>query len=357
VGLGLLVSETGHVPLLYRTYAGNSSDQEVLSNCLEGLGTLHDALDAGEGRRRPATRTLVRDGGFWSPQLELSLDVVGYYSVISLPLSHAAAEAALALAAQPRAMKRLTGKLDDVRAARTRTTVNDLDRTLIIVESKELLEGQKRGIAARLVKAVAELEKLQRHVERGRIRRASLEQRVKKILRREHLSEFVMVEVGGTEKAPTLTWHVDEQRRKHLEQTRLGRRVLCTDQHSWSTERVVNAFRGQWNVEELFRRAKKGGIAPWGPSFQHADASLRLHTFATIIGLMLVSLVKIALGTADSVRSMMDSLAEIRATLVRTTTGATGRRPTIAIPPELTAAQRHAVKVFELERWLPSLLS
>jgi hypothetical protein len=72
---------------------------------------------------------------------------------------------------------------------------------------------------------------------------------------------------------------------------------------------------------------------------------------------MLVSLAKIALGTADSVRRMMDSLAEIRATLVRTTTGVTGRRPTIAIPPELTAEQRRAVKAFELERWLPSLPS
>jgi transposase len=357
VGLGVLVSETGHVPLLYRTYAGNGSDQEVLENCLDGLGKLHDALDAGEGRQRPATRTLVRDGGFWSPQLELSLDVAGYYSLISLPLSHAAAESALAFAAKRGAMKRLTGKLSEVRAARTRAPVNDVDRTLLVVESKELLEGQKRGIAARLVKALAELEKLKRHGDAGRIRRASLEERVKKIVRREHLSEFVMVDVGGTEKAPTLRWHVDEQRRKHLEQTRLGRRVLCTDQHSWTTERIVSAFRGQWKVEELFRRAKKGGIAPWGPSFQHADGSLRLHTFATVIGLMLVSLAKIALGTADSVRSMMDSLSDIRATLVRTTTGATGRRPTIAIPPELTAEQRRAVKIFELERWLPSLLS
>ena len=357
VGLGVLVSETGQVPLLYRTYAGNGSDQEVLEDCLDGLGKLHDALDAGEGRRRHATRTLVRDGGFWSPQLELSLDVAGYYSLISLPLSHAAAESALMFAAKRGAMKRLTGKLTDVRAARTRATVNDMDRTLIVVESKELLEGQKRGIAARLVKALAELEKLKRLVEAGRIRRASLEQRVKKALRREHLSDFVMVDVSGSEKAPTITWHVDEQRRKHLEQTRLGRRVLCTDQHSWTTERVVSAFRGQWNVEELFRRAKKGGIAPWGPSFQHADGSLRLHTFATVIGLMLVSLARIALGTADSVRSMLDSLAAIRVTLVRTTTGATGRRPTIPIPPELTSEQRRAVKTFELERWLPSLLS
>jgi len=53
------------------------------------------------------------------------LDVAGYYSVISLPLSHAAAESALAFAAKPRAMKRLTGTLTDVRAARTRATVSD----------------------------------------------------------------------------------------------------------------------------------------------------------------------------------------------------------------------------------------
>ena len=90
VGLGLLVSETGHVPLLYRSYAGNGSDQGLLQECLEGLRKLHEALDEGEGRARPGQRTLVRDGGFWSPQLELDLDVAGYYSLISLPLSHAA---------------------------------------------------------------------------------------------------------------------------------------------------------------------------------------------------------------------------------------------------------------------------
>jgi transposase len=357
VGLGLLVSETGHVPLLYRTYAGNGSDQSVLEACLDGLGELHDALDAGEGRSRPASRTLVRDGGFWSPQLELDLDIVGYYSVISLPLSHKAGEAALAFAAGRGAMKKLTGELADVRAARTRTAVGDLDRTLVVVESKELLEGQKRGIAAALVKATAELEKLQRLADSGRIRRTSLEHRVQKCLRREHLSNFVVIDIAGTDKAPTLAWHVDADRRRHLEQTRLGRRVLCTDQHSWTTERIVHAFRGQWVVEELFRRAKKGGIAPWGPSFQRADGSLRLHTFATVIGLMLVSLAKIALGATESARAMMNSLAGIRATLVRTTTGGKGRRPTVALAPELTTAQRRAVKCFELARWMPSLAS
>lgn len=357
VGLGLLVSETGQVPLLYRTYCGNGSDQAVLTGCLKGLRELHEALEEAEARARPAQRTLVRDGGFWSPQLELELDAAGYYSLISLPLGHQAAEAALQMAARRGAMKQLSGKLSEVRAARMRSAVGELDRTLVVVESAELLAGQKRGIAVALRKAKLELRKLERLIAKRRLARSRLEQRVKKALAREHLSSFVVTTIAGTEKAPTLQWHVDAALRRQLETTRLGRRVLCTDRHNWSTGRIVHAFRGQWNVEEMFRRAKKGGVVPWGPSHQWADGSLRLHTFATVVGLMLVSLAKIALGTEASVRKTMESLGEIRATLVRTTTGGAGRRPTVMLAPELTIEQRRAVKVFDLERWFPGLLS
>ena len=258
VGLGLLVSETGHVPLLHHTYPGNGSDQSVLNACLENLGHLHDALDEGEGRKQPSQRTLVRDGGFWSEQLELTLDVVGYYSLISLPMSHRAAEQALAFAAKRGSMRALSGTLSEVRVARLTTSVGELNRTLLVVESKALLEGQKRGIAVALSKAQRELVKLERHVEAKKISRSSLEQRVKKALRREHLATFVVTAIGGAETDPTFTWRVDPERRQELELKRLGRRVLCTDQHSWSSERIVTAFRGQWNVEELFRRAKGG---------------------------------------------------------------------------------------------------
>ena len=357
VGLGVLVSETGHVPLLYRTYNGNGSDQAVLGACLGGLRELHEALDSGEGRERPAQRTLVRDGGFWSPQLELELDSAGYYSLISLPLGHNAAEQALLMAAQRGAMKPLSGKLSEVRAARMRTAVAELDRTLVVVESQELLEGQKRGIAAALRKAKVELLKLQALTDKHRISRSLLQDRVKKALAREHLSSFVVTTIAGTDQAPTLKWEVDAAQRRDLEKTRLGRRVLCTDRHNWSTGRIVHAFRGQWNVEELFRRAKKGGVVPWGPSHQWADGSLRLHTFATVLGLMLVSLARIALGTDASANRMLQSLADIKATLVRTTTGGPGRRPTVMLAPELTAEQRRAVKVFELNKWFPSILS
>ena len=237
---------------------------------------------------------------------------MGYYSLIPLPLGHGASAYALEQAAQSGAMKRLTGRYKDVRAARVRTKVGELDCTLICVESRELLEGQKRGIAVALGKAEQELGRLERLVQAGRIRRSSLEQRVRKALGREHLASFVVTEIGGTGKSPTFSWRVDFERRTLLEQTRLGRRVLCTDRHSWPVERIVHAFRGQWSVEELFRRSKKGGVVPWGPSFQRADSSLRLHTFATMIGLMLVSLAKIALGTEAWASAMMQSLGHPR---------------------------------------------
>lgn len=137
--------------------------------------------------------------------------------------------------------------------------------------------------------------------------------------------------------------------------TRLGKRVICTDRHNWPTERIVHAFRGQWNVEEVFRRTKKGGVVPWGPSFQWADSSLRLHTFATVLGLMLVALAKIALGTKASPRKMMQELAGIRATLVRRAAQGRGRPVTYELTPAVSAAQAKAMRVFQLERWMPAL--
>lgn len=356
VGLGVLVSETGQVPLFHRTYAGNASDHTVLSECMSDLAKLHDELDQAENKKEGSARTIVRDGGSWSEQLELDFDGAGYFTIVSLPLGTKAAEAALEFASRRGAMKKLAKPYGDVRAARMRTEVGELDRTLIIVESQELLDGQKRGIASALKKAKEELAKLERLCLKKNIKKEALSRRVTAALRREHLSSFVVVEIGGSEAAPTLKWRVDSSKRRQLETTRLGRRVIATDRHNWSTERIVHAFRGQWQVEEVFRRAKRGGTVPWGPSHQWADNSLQLHTFATVLGLTLVSLVRLALGSTASISSVMSELAAIQATTV-TATGGRGRRPTWHLVPALSSEQRRAVGIFALYKWMPQLSS
>jgi transposase len=357
VGLAVLASETGHVPLLHRAYPGNGSDQAVLADCLQALGELHDALGEGDGRGRKAQRTVVRDGGSWSEQLELNLDFEGYFTLLSLPTSHNAAKAALEFAAGRGRMKHLRGDLSDVRASRTRGEVGELDRTLVVVDSETLRAGQKRGIAKALKKARIELDKLARLASAAKIHAPDLDRRVRAALAREHLATFVDVKIESTGTTLSLTYRVNARKRADLEKNRLGRRVLCTDHHNWSTERIVRAFRGQWNVEELFRRSKKGGVSAWGPSHQWNDASLRLHTFSTVLGLTLASLARLALGADESMKGLLEELAGIEATMVRTSTGAKGRRPVTYIAPELTPLQRRAVGVFQLDRWLPALVS
>ena len=63
------------------------------------------------------------------------------------------------------------------------------------------------------------------------------------------------------------------------------------------------------------------------------------------------------LGTRKSAQSMMKSLSEVKATLVRVRTQERGRRATVMLAPDLTAEQRKSVKGFELGRWMPILLS
>jgi hypothetical protein len=71
---------------------------------------------------------------------------------------------------------------------------------------------------------------------------------------------------------------------------------------------------------------------------------------------MLVSLARLTLGNQKSASSTMKTRSEMKATLVRVRTKSLGRRATVMLAPDLTADQRKAVKIFDLGRWLPTLL-
>src|SRR5471030_621858 len=113
---------------------------------------------------------------------------------------------------------------------------------------------------------------------------------------------------------------------------------------------------GMWRSYSVGQKRvawRPGVLRTSGPT----DSSLRLHTFATVIGLALVSLVRLKFGGRKSVRSVMKTLSDVKATLVRVRTKARGRRATVMLGPDLSAEQRKAVHTFELGRWMPILLS
>jgi transposase len=353
VGLALMTSSTGSVPLFHRTYAGSDNDKTVLSETLGALATLHGALGG-------ANRTLVRDGGFAGEQLDLGLKEIGYRSVSVLALSTTVAREALTSAAGK--MRKLPGKLCDVGAYRTRVTVGELDRTLVVVQSPEMLKGQLRGLRKATQVARKELRKIAKRllVERSGKARGrcytvtSLKRRVAKLTRREHVGEVLDIVIDGPEDAPTLVVSANVEGRRRLIRERLGKRVIVTDQHDWSTARIVRTFRSQWKVERAFRRMKRGAVSPWGPSYQWTDDSLRAHTFATVLGLQLATLAKLKLeraGIKRTTKGTMKLLAGICLTRVRVRSDGPGRPREILMPAQLDAEARKAAATFGIEQW------
>jgi hypothetical protein len=67
-----------------------------------------------------------------------------------------------------------------------------------------------------------------------------------------------------------------------------------------------------------------------------------LATFSTVLGLMLVSLARLAVASKASARSTMQEFAGIEATLLRTSTGKMGRGPTVMVAPALSRAPDQA---------------
>ena len=356
------------MPLFHHNYAGNESDDTMPARTLESLAKIHTQL--GE-----ADRTLVRDGGFAGTQLDLDLAKSGYRSVSVLALSTTASREALAAAVGR--LEPLSGKLHKVGAWRTRTQVDGLDRTLVVVDSAELLEGQLRGLSVATKKARKELRKIAARLEKKRAGVAkghhytaeSLRHRIDKLTRREHVREVLRIEVGGDQKHPTLAVTLDAAGKKRLEEAtgrsdwkkrvmeeRLGKRVLVTDQHEWTSERIVRAFRSQWKVERAFRRMKRGAVSPWGPSYQWTTDSLRAHTFATVLGLQLATLVRLKLqrsGIKRTTKGCMKLLAGIRLTRLLARQRGLGGPREIFVPARLESDGRRAVEVFGLDRWTP----
>jgi len=355
VGLAMMTSGTASVPLFHRPYGGNESDKTVLADTLGTLAKLHTLLGAGD-------RTLVRDGGFAGEQLDLALSACGYHSVSVLALSNTMAQEALEQAAGH--LEPLPGKLREIGAWRTRVTSEGLDRTLVVIESPELLKGQLRGLKNATHKARKELRKIAKRLAleqtgEARGRRytvTSLRRRIDKLTKREHVHEVLRIDIGGEEHAPTLKITTDAAARDRLIVERLGKRVLVTDQHEWSSAQIVRAFRSQWKVERAFRRMKRGAVSPWGPSYQWTDASLRAHTFATVLGLQLATLVRLKLqraGIKRSTKSSLKMLSGIRLTRLLARTKGLGGPREILLPPRLEQDTLKAVALFGIDRWTP----
>jgi transposase len=292
LGLALLVSTDFHVPLLSHLYPGNQNDASMFGSVTETLVSRYRQF-----AKDCEYITLVFDGGNTSQDNILKVDQSGYHFITSLTLTHHKNLLQVPLRkfgsfAQPR--------LKGIRAYRTTQEIWGQSRTVVITRSEKLLAGQIAGIKTALRKKRAALQELhqkllqsQRPKAKGKgYSRESLKKRLDAITSGQYTAEILKTKILDRGGRLDFTFWIDSHAFKNLKRTRLGKRILCTDNHSWTTEEIILGSRAQSHIENAFKQMKDPHWVSFSPAFHWTDQKLRVHAFYCILALMFSSLLQ-----------------------------------------------------------------
>lgn len=126
-----------------------------------------------------------------------------------------------------------------------------------------------------------------------------------------------------------LAYEFDQKAFDLLVRDKLGRVVLITDQHDWSTAEVIDAYHGQSGIEAVFAHLKDPSHLALRPQFHWTDQKLHVHVFICIIGYLLARTLLLRAQRAGALYASMESLLEAftqirRVTVARTVAGKEG---------------------------------
>jgi len=310
VGLGLVVTQDGGIPIASRVYAGNRPDVTQFGEMITELSSRYNEV-AGNGEL-----TVVYDAGQGSAANYETIDATGLGFVSSVtPSDHAD------LLAIPVGEFTELDAFDGITAHETTAIVFKRNRRVVICHSQELHDAQVRGFDQTIAKASVKLNALKDRLGGGKTRRGreGVEAEVNKICADTWLKRVVQWELGGEDpKSFRLNWSVSETARDDLETEIFGKRVLFTNQDDWSVTEVVAAYRSQSDVEAGFRQMKDPHVVGMSPMFHWTDSKIRVQLLCCVIALAVAHLMRRETRQAGidiSVRRMLDELQGIQETV------------------------------------------
>jgi transposase len=350
VGVGLVVTADGGVPVLSHAYQGNRPDVTQFSAVIEELVARFGAL-----ARAADALTVVYDAGCDSADGQADVEASPLHFVGSLrPSDHPD------LLAVARRRFRIVdaGRFEGLTALETRTMALGADRRVILTHSQSFHAAQARGFEQTLAKARRRLAVLQARLARGRTRRPrqAVEAEITEILKPRWLSRVITWQLHGQKPASLrLSWRTDPAARRRLEREVFGKRILFTDREDWPVDQVVAAYRSQADVEAGFRQLKDPKVVSFSPMFHWTDHKIRVHVFYCVLALAVAHLLRRQAAQAGlqlSVRELLGALAGIQETVLLYQ-GERGRPRARHVLTELDPTQQRLYDLFGLDAYAP----
>ena len=371
VGLGMVVTRHGGIPLVWHAYPGNRPDVTQFPALIDHLagsythladaagiaGSASAGVGGGSGGADIGSMTVVFDAGQNSQANFEHLTGAGLHYVGSVPPSDC--PDLLALPAGKR--RPVDGdRYPGVSAIDTRRVVYGQDRRAVLIHSQTLHDDQARSFTGTTLSKVGRrLEELAATLARGKTRRTreQLDAEIGKITHHSWVREVLDWELTGDTPADReLTWTINPDKRKVLEERVFGKRILITDQ-DWPIVDVVAAYRSQSEIEFGFRQLKDPHEVSFSPMFHWTDNNIAVHTFTCVLALQIAHLMRLKAHRAGhdlSVPALLDTLGGIEeSVLIYPSTG--GRPKARRMLTDMTTDQQALHDLFNLARWAPRI--
>ena len=319
VGLGLVVTRDGGIPLTWHAYPGDRPDVTQFPAMIKALRGQYEQVTAACGQQ-PADMTVVFDAGQNSEGNFAFLAGTGLHYIGSVPASDCPDLTALPTSARSVVDQERFGGLTGYD---TRRVVYGAERRAILTHSPELHESQARGFTGTtLAKAGKKLDELAATLARGKTRRPreKVEAEIEKITAKPWVRRVITWQLSGEQpKDLRLTWQQDPRARAALEEEIFGKHVLITDHDDWAAAEVVAGYRSQSEAESGFRQLKDPHAVSFSPMFHWTEHNIRVHVFTCVLALQVAHLMRLKARHARlnlSVRALLAELAGIGETIL-----------------------------------------
>lgn len=352
VGLGLVVTRDGSVPLLSHAYPGDRPDVTQFPALIDELTTRFAQLSTDL-----AELTLVYDAGQNSATNHEQVETAGIGFVGSLPPSDHPD-----LLAIPRTRYRTVDadRFPGLTHVDTTVTALGVTRRAVLTHSKTLHAAQTRGFDQTLAKAQQQLGTLADKLARGRTRRprSAVEADIATICKPRWIADVLTVTLTGDESTDLrLSFTIDTAARKALETRLFGKRILFTNRDTWPATAVVAAYRSQSGVESGFRQLKDPHTVSFSPMHHWTDQKIRVHVFYTVLALSIAHLMRRTAEHAElhlSVRELLNQLSAIQETVLLYHDGGKGRPRAQRLLTDMNPIQRQLADLFDINRYAPT---
>jgi transposase len=352
VGLSLVVTRDGGIPIVSHAYPGDRPDVTQFSTVIDELLSRYRALAV-----QVDSLTVVYDAGQNSTANHASVEDAGIGFVGSLPPSD---HPTLLAIGKNHYTAVDTTRFPGLTCVDTTVTALGVTRRAVLTHSPTLHAAQSRGFDQTLAKARRRLAELQALLARGKTRRdrAAVENEIAAICRPRWVSDVITSTLTGDTPAEfRLSWRTNQSARRRLENRLFGKRILFTNRDAWTTAEVVAAYRSQSEVEAGFRQMKDPHVVSFSPMHHWTDSKIRVHVFYCVLALAIAHLMRRQAEQAGlhlSVRELLSELADIGETVLLHHDGGKGRPRAQRVLTDRNPTQQALYDLFTLEDYAPT---